>query len=113
MYRNVGTHDLRILEASGNDLYRWNVYLPPFEFAPHLLSAVAKANFRLKDFDKAIDIYTDVLARFPTSLAAPEALYYLACSNYRKTHESNELLRGWHEPENTYPNSDWTVNQNF
>src|SRR5712692_1558662 len=112
-YRHVWTPDLRILEASGSELYRWNGYLPPFEFAPQLLSAVAQANFRLKDFDKAIDIYTDVLARFPTSLAAPEALYYLACSKYRKTHESNELLRGWHELEKTYPNSEWTVKQNF
>ena len=112
-YRHEWTPDLRILEATGYELALWNGYLPPFEFAPRFLSAVAQANFRLKDFDKAIDIYTDVLARFPTSLAAPEALYYLGCSKYRKTHETNELLRAWHELEKTYPYSEWTVKQNF
>lgn len=112
-YRHVWTPDLRILEPSGDELYRWNGYLPPFEFAAQLLSAVAHANFRLKDFDEAIDIYTDVLSRFPTAFAAPEAQYYLACSKYRKTHETSELLRGWHDLEKTYPASEWTVKQNF
>lgn len=112
-YRQVWTPDLRILEPTGNEVYRWNGYLPPFEFAPQLLSAVAQANFRLKRFDQAIDIYTDVLSRFPTSLAAPEAQYFLACARYRKSHESGDLLKGWYELEKTYPNSEWTVKQNF
>jgi tetratricopeptide (TPR) repeat protein len=112
-YRHIWTPDLRILEADGNELYRWGGYLPPFEFAPQFLAAVAQAHLRLKQFDPAIDIYEDVLKRFPTSFAAAEAHYFLAVSKYRKTHESNELLRGWHELEKTFPGSEWTVKQNF
>lgn len=112
-YRHIWTPDLRILEPDGNELYRWNGYLPPFEFAPQFLAAVAQAHLRLKQFDAAIDIYEDVRKRFPTSLAAPEAQYFLSVSKYRKTHESGELLRGWHELEKTYPTSEWTVKQNF
>jgi len=112
-YRHIWTPDLRILEANGNELYRWNGYLPPFEFAPQLLVAVAQAHLRLKQFDAASEIYEDVLKRFPTSLAAPEALYFSGISKYRKTHESNELLRGWHELEKSFPASEWTVKQNF
>jgi TolA-binding protein len=102
-----------VLEPDGNELYRWNGYLPPFEFAARLLAAVAHARFRLKDFDAAIELYTAVVTRFPTSLAAPEAQYYLATSEYRKSHEPSDLLHGWHELEKTYPNSEWTVKQNF
>ncbi len=112
-FRHIWTPDLRVLEADGNELYRWNGYLPPFEFAPQFLAAVAHAHLRRKQFDAAIEIYEDVLKRFPTSLAAPEAQYFLSVSNYRKTHEANELLRGWHELEKTYPSSEWTVKQNF
>jgi TolA-binding protein len=112
-YRHIWTPDLHILEADGNELYRWNGYLPPFEFAPQLLAAVAQAHLRLKRFDSAIDMYEDVLKRFATSLVAPEAQYFLAVSKYRKTHESSELMRGWHELEKTFPASEWTVKQNF
>lgn len=112
-YRHIWTPDLRLLESDGNELYRWNGYLPPFEFAPQLLSAVAHASLRLKNFDRAIEVYADLLKRFPTSLAAPEAEYFLACARYRKTHESSELLRGWHELQKRYPNSEWTVKQDF
>ena len=112
-YHQVWTPDLRILDSTGDELYRWNGYLPPFEFAPQVLCAVGQANFRFKRFDAAIELYTDVLTRFPTSLFAPEAQYYLACSRYRKSHESGDLLKGWHELEKTYPSSEWTVKQNF
>ncbi|HXP92531.1 MAG TPA: hypothetical protein VN905_03615 [Candidatus Binatia bacterium] len=112
-YRHIWTPDLRILESDGNELYRWNGYLPPFEFAPQFLSAVAHANFRLKRFNEAIALYEDVMSRFPTALAAPEALYFLGCSRYRKSHEAGDLLKAWHELEKTYPTSEWTVKQNF
>ncbi|MBV9647916.1 MAG: hypothetical protein JO043_10670 [Candidatus Eremiobacteraeota bacterium] len=112
-YRHIWTPDLRILEDDGNELYRWNGYLPPFEFAPKLIAGVAQARLRLREFDAAIEAYTDVLTRFPTSFVAPEAQYFLACSQYRKSHESSDLLRGWHELEKTYPTSVWTVKQNF
>ena len=112
-YRHIWTPDLRILEPDGNELYRWNGYLPPFEFAPQFLAAVAHANFRLKRFDEAIALYEDVLTRFPTAFVAPEAQYFLSTSKYRKSHEASDLLHGWHDLEKTYPASEWTVKQNF
>ena len=112
-FRHIWTPDLRLLEADGNELYRWNGYLPPFEFAPQLLAGLGQARLRLKAFDRAIVHYDDVRQRFPTSYAASEAEYFLAVSRYRKTGESSELLRGWHELEKTFPASEWTVKQNF
>ena len=112
-YRHIWTPDVRVLEPDGSELYRWNGYLPPFEFAPQLLAAVAHANLRLRRFEQAIDLYSDALTRFPTAIVAPEAQYYLAVAKYRKSHESSELMRGWHDLEKTYPSSEWTVKQNF
>ena len=112
-YRHIWTPDLRLLDTDGTELYRWDGYLPPFEFAPRLLTGVGQARLRQKDFAAAIDAYGDAVTRFPTALAAPEAQYYLAVSRYRQSHESSDLLKAWHELEKAYPYSEWTVKQNF
>jgi len=112
-FRHVWTPDLRVLDADGYELYRWNGYLPPAEFAAQLLAALAHARLRLRQFDAAEVLYADALKRFPTALAAPEAQYFSGVTGYRKTGESNALLHGWHELEKTYPGSEWTVKQNF
>jgi hypothetical protein len=112
-YRHVWTPDLRVLDAAGEELYRWNGYLPPSEFAAQLLAAVAHARLRLREYETASSLYEEAVRRFPTSAVAPEAQYFLAVANYRKTGESHELLRGWHKLESTYPGSDWTVKQDF
>jgi hypothetical protein len=112
-FHHIWTPDLRILDASGYELYRWNGYLPPAEFAARLLAGLGHARLRLRQFDAAAALYADVLQRFPTSFAAPEAAYFAATTNYRKSGEGNDLLRGWHELEKTYPMTEWTVKQNF
>jgi len=112
-FHHVWTPDLRVLDADGAELYRWNGYLPPAEFAAQLLTAVAHARLRLHQYDEAAALFRDALRRFPTALCAPEACYFLAVTNYRKSGEGSDLLHGWHELEKTYPTSEWTVKQNF
>jgi len=112
-FRHVWTPDLRVLDGDGYELYRWNGYLPPAEFAAQLLAALAHARLRLREFDAAEMLYADVLRRFPTALVAPEAQYFSGVTGYRKSGEANALLHGWHELEKTYPDSEWAVKQNF
>ncbi len=102
-----------MLDGDGYELYRWNGYLPPGEFAAQLLAALAHARLRLREFDAAEMLYADVLRRFPTALVAPEAQYFSGVTGYRKSGEANALLHGWHELEKTYPDSEWAVKQNF
>ncbi|MBV8300185.1 MAG: hypothetical protein JO083_11645 [Candidatus Eremiobacteraeota bacterium] len=112
-YRHVWTPDLRVLDADGTELYRWNGYLPPAEFAPQLIAAVAHARLRRKEYDKAKALYEEVLRRFPTALVAAEAQYYAGVSAYRASHSANDLLHAWHDLEKSHPESEWTVKQNF
>jgi hypothetical protein len=112
-FHHIWTPDLRILNGSGNELYRWNGYLPPAEFAAQLLAGLAHARLRLREFDAAEQHYADVLRRFPTAMVGPEAQYFAAVTAYRKTGEGPALLHGWHELEKTYPGSEWAVKQNF
>jgi hypothetical protein len=112
-FHHVWTPDLRILDQDGAELYRWNGFLPPAEFAGRLLAGLAHARLRLRQFDRAETLYADVLRRFPTAFAAPEAQYFAGVNAYRKTGEAKGLLQGWHELEKRYPGSEWTEKQNF
>ncbi|MBV8369273.1 MAG: hypothetical protein JO036_10175 [Candidatus Eremiobacteraeota bacterium] len=112
-YRHVWTPDLRVLDADGTELYRWNGYLPPAEFAPQLIAAVAHARLRRKEYDQAKALYEEILRRFPTALVAAEAQYYTGVSAYRASHSANDLLHAWHDLEKSHPESEWTVKQNF
>ena len=112
-FRHIWTPDLRVLDADAYELYRWNGYLAPAEFAAQALTALGQARLRLRQFDQAQGCFSDALRRFPTSFAAPEAAYFLAVTNYRKSGDPNALLHGWHDLEKTYPMSEWTAKQNF
>jgi hypothetical protein len=72
-YRQTWTPDVRVLAPDGYELYRWNGYLPPFEYVAQLLAAQAQALLRMGDLDRAAGVYEEVLWRFPTSAVAAEA----------------------------------------
>ncbi|MBV8074544.1 MAG: thioredoxin [Candidatus Eremiobacteraeota bacterium] len=111
--RHVWTPDLRVLESDGNELYRWNGYLPPEEFAAQLLVAAGQARLRRKEFGPARELFEEALRRFPTAFVAPEAQYFVAVTRYRATGESSELLKGWHRLETRYPQTEWVAKQDF
>jgi TolA-binding protein len=71
------------------------------------------ARLRRREFDKAEQHYIDVLRRFPTSFAAPEAQYYLGVTRYRADPESNELLHQWAMLRSRYPASEYRLKQSF
>ena len=112
-FRHIWTPDVRVIDGSSQELYHWNGYLPPAEYAARLLAGLGFARLRLRQFDEAAQLYADVLRRFPTTFAAPEAQYLAAVTAYRKSGEANALLHGWHDLEKTYPTSEWTAKQNF
>jgi len=112
-FRQVWTPDVRVLAADAFELYRWNGYLPPFEFLPQLLVAIGQARLRQHDEGGAATVYEDVLARFPTSAVAPEAQYYLAVARYKASHEGADLINGWKRLRARYPESIWRVKQSF
>jgi TolA-binding protein len=112
-YRQAWTPDVRVLAPDGYELYRWNGYLPPFEFVPQLLAAQAQALLRMGDLDRAAGVYEEVLRRFPTSAVAAEAQYYRGVAKYKASHEPNDLAGSWDQLQSRYPESIWRVKQSF
>ncbi len=112
-YHQFWTPDFRILDSDGVELYRWNGYLPPFEFLAQLLAAQAHAYLRLQNNSGAAEIYQDLLERFPTSAIAPEAQYFLAVSKYKASGQPPDLMDNWKRLQRRYPNSVWRIKQSF
>lgn len=110
-YRQVWTPDVRILDADGFEYYRWNGYLPPFEFLPQMFAAEAQAYLRQKRVKEAAELYDKIIERFPTSRITPEAAYYAAVANYRASENPEELEKGWKKLRSLYPMSDWRLKQ--
>lgn len=110
---HIWTPDIRILNHDGYELYRWDGFLPPPEFAARTLCGFGLAYLRLKRFDQAESAYVDVLKHFSTTYAAPEAQYYLGVSRYRRDPQSDELLNQWANLRSRYPLSEYRVKQSF
>ena len=86
---HIWTPDIRIINTDGYEMYRWDGFLPPFEFVARLQCGFGLAFLRLKRFDEVERCYVDVLRRFSTSYAAPEAQYYLGVTRYRRDPDSD------------------------
>jgi hypothetical protein len=112
-YHHIWTPDIRILNDDGDVLQEWQGYLPPAEFAARALVSIGQAHLRLRAFDKAEESYVEVLKRFPTASAAPEAQYYLGVTRYRRDPEGNELLHQWAMLRAKYPASEFRLKQSF
>jgi tetratricopeptide (TPR) repeat protein len=110
---HIWTPDIRIMNTDGYEMYRWDGFLPPFEFVARLQCGFGLAFLRLKRFDEAERCYLDVLRRFSTSYAAPEAQYYLGVTRYRRDPDSDEMLTQWAELRSRYPGSEYRVKQSF
>jgi len=110
---HIWTPDVRVLDEGGTELYRWDGFLPPPEFMARSLCGFAQAHLRRREFEAAEAIYVDVLTRFSTAYAAPEALYYLGVTRYRRDPNSDELLAQWANLRSRYPMSEYRVKQSF
>ena len=110
---HIWTPDIRILNHDGFEFYRFDGFLPPPEFMARTLCGYGMAYLRLKRFDQAEAIYVDVLRRFSTTYAAPEAQYYLGVARYRRDPDSDELLTQWAALRSRYPASEYRVKQSF
>ncbi len=110
---HIWTPDVRVMAGDGSELYRFDGFLPPPEFIARVTCAFAYALLRLRKYDEAEAAYVDVLSRFSTSYAAPEAQYYLGVTRYRRDPESDELLTQWDKLRSRYPASEYRVKQSF
>jgi TolA-binding protein len=98
-----------ILDSNGVERFRLEGYLPKDEFHAQLELGLASVAFMNKKWADAERRYTEIVDRYPSSKAAPEALYWKGVSHYKTTNDHavlGELPQLFREK---YPDSIWAL----
>jgi tetratricopeptide (TPR) repeat protein len=102
------TPTLITLDSDGKEHHRTVGFLSPLELVPSLMLCMAKCHFDLERFDEAISILEKLLAEYPKSDSAPEAIYLRGVSRYKRTHDAKPLKEAYEQLQRDYPASEWT-----
>ncbi len=102
------TPTLITLDAKGKEHQRTVGFLPPEELIPSLLLGIAKSYFNQERFNEALSHLDKLLADYPKSDAAPEAIYLRGVCRYKSTHDPKPLKGAYEQLQANYPSSEWT-----
>ena len=95
------------IDATGTERHRIEGFLPADDFLSQLALGVAKEAFARKDYDAAARLYQDIVKKYATSDAAPEALYWAGVSQYRATNAPSALVETGRAFAERYQDTSW------
>jgi len=101
------TPTLVTLDLDGKEHHRTVGFLSPEEIIPSLLLGMGKAYFDRSQFDLAIAKLDKIISEFPSSNAAPEAVYYRGVANYKNTKQAAPLKEAYEKLTARYAKSEW------
>lgn len=82
-------------------------FFPPEELIPFLQLGLAKTAFDQERLDACKKHLTTILAEYPDSAAAPEAVYLQGVADYKSTGQAKPLKDAYTTLKDTYKNSEW------
>jgi len=103
------TPTIVILDAEGEEHYRFTGFLPPLEFNAAIILNGAKAELDLGNYKLAIKCCNEVIEKYKGSFAVPEAIFYLCVAEFLSTHDPKNLRAGYDRLAKEFPGSEWTV----
>jgi tetratricopeptide (TPR) repeat protein len=101
------TPTIIVLDYYGKEHHRTVGFFPPEEFIPSMLLGMGKIDFDTEQFDAAIRHFDSILAEYPGSSAAPEAIFIRGVSAYKATHNAAPLKEAYEKLKAEYPASEW------
>ena len=90
-YQAPWTPTILELDSKGVEHHRIEGFLPADDLLAQLMLGRARMAFQAQQWDEAERRFHDVVARFPKSDAAPEALYWAGVAPYKKTGDPASL----------------------
>ena len=85
------TPTVLILDSEGEERHRIEGFLPVDDFLAQIALGLSKAAFQRKDYADAERRFRDIVDRFPSTEAAPEALYWAGVSKYKASGDPSAL----------------------
>jgi hypothetical protein len=101
------TPTLVMLEPDGTERHRVVGFLPVEDFIAQLELGLAKTAFGRGNFAGAQHAFQAIVDRYPSTDAAPEAVYWAGVSGYKPNRERSFLKQAADTLRQTYPQSDW------
>ncbi|MDY6950088.1 MAG: outer membrane protein assembly factor BamD [Thermodesulfobacteriota bacterium] len=101
------TPTLIVLDAEGEEHHRTTGFLGPEELMPMIMLGIGKARFDSEVFSEALESLNRLLAQYPKSDSAPEAIYYRGVSGYKHSHDAGPLKEAYEKLQSEYPSSEW------
>lgn len=96
-----------VLDPNGVERWRIEGYLPTAEFRAQLETGLARIPFVDKRWEEAERRYADIVAKYPQTAAAPEAVYWRGVSRYKATKDRTALGAVASELTENYQGSVW------
>ncbi|RPI29770.1 MAG: thioredoxin family protein [Acidobacteria bacterium] len=96
-----------ILDSEGKEQHRFEGFLPVDDFLAQLELGLAKLAFSHGQFKDAEKRFQSVVEQFPSSEAAPEALYWTGVSRYKDTGDGNALTETGRQFQSRYKDTSW------
>jgi outer membrane protein assembly factor BamD (BamD/ComL family) len=96
-----------VADPEGRERYRFEGYLPAEDFLAQLELGLGKSAFANGDFAAAERYFRDVATKFPKSDTAPEALYWMGVSKYKRTNDAGALKETAQAFRSQYRDSQW------
>ena len=96
-----------IIDSDSKEWWRIEGYLPKIEFRAQLEIGLARMAFMHKQWTDAERMYAQVVERYPDTAAAPEAVYWLGVSQYKRTNDHTVLGGVAEQLNQKYQDSVW------
>jgi TolA-binding protein len=90
-YNVQWTPTILVLDPEGEERHRIEGFLPVDEFLSQVALGLAKSAFHRQDYAEAERRFREIVDRFPSTDAAPEALYWAGVSKYKGSGDANAL----------------------
>ncbi|MEW6442001.1 MAG: tetratricopeptide repeat protein [bacterium] len=101
------TPTLIVLDPEGKEHRRTLGFLPPEELIPSLMLGIAKIHFDQGRYAEALSKLERLLAEYPRSHSAAEAVYLRGVSGYKQSHDAKRLKEAYERLTAEYPSSEW------
>lgn len=96
-----------MLDGSGEERHRVEGFLPADDFLAQLEFGLGRIAFSAKRFDDAEQRFRRIVAEYPASDAAPEALYWAGVARYKATNDAGALAETASAFRTSYQDSPW------
>jgi tetratricopeptide (TPR) repeat protein len=102
------TPTIVILDHQGKEHHRTVGFFDAEALIPSLLLGLGKVGYDSNRFKEALGYLEKLLAEFPESDSAPEAIFLTGVSRYKSTSNPLPLKEAYEQLQKTYPASTWT-----